>query len=569
MKFLKFKKLINLLFIPLILCSCGDNVTYLTPEDNGTATIRIYKDNNSESKNRYIAPSRVSLMHSYDSLSGILANNESVLPSIGDVNLLVIPVHLPGENTYRNDQVKNDIKEMFFGENSSRNGYVSLKEYYLESSFGKLNLSGTVTDWFDVEEHTSISSIKDITQGNDGTIVREILRKAVEWSSNTQNINLKDYDKNQDGSIDAVWLVYDHLDWYTEFEINSSNNPNYDASDINSALWNFTYWDYETYPNIDKPTTSGFSWASFDMMYTSYASKKDNGVVNLDSLKDIKLDSHTFIHETGHLLGLDDYYATDDSYYHPAGSSTMMDQNICDLDSYSKMILGWITPYVVYGTSEILIPKANANDHAVIVIPSNYEAISSEIENAINNGTINDYKYEFNPFSEYLMIDLYTPDGLNKQDTFGPLFIDGRDSGIATSGVRIYHVDSRIFKCAVVETLSGSKLSYVDGYVWDNKFTFKDNEAILMPISNDKSESLSFQLPDRFDYFDRIRLLEASQYNSFDKGEYASQHTLFTPETEDFDITKFGYQFFDSNYSYNGGEDMPFKINVKTLKGVN
>ena len=122
MKFLKFKKLINLLFIPLILCSCGDNVTYLTPEDNGTATIRIYKDNNSESKNRYIAPSRVSLMHSYDSLSGILANNESVLPSIGDVNLLVIPVHLPGENTYRNDQVKNDIKEMFFGENSSRNG---------------------------------------------------------------------------------------------------------------------------------------------------------------------------------------------------------------------------------------------------------------------------------------------------------------------------------------------------------------------------------------------------------------------------------------------------------------
>ena len=89
-----------------------------------------------------------------------------------------------------------------------------------------------------------------------------------------------------------------------------------------------------------------------------------------------------------------------------------------------------------------------------------------------------------------------------------------------------------------------------------------------MPISNDKTEAITFQLPDHFDYFDRIRLLEASKINTFDQGYYASRNTLFNTRTDDFDITTFGYQFFDSNYTYNGGQDLPFKINVKTMKGI-
>ena len=34
---------------------------------------------------------------------------------------------------------------------------------------------------------------------------------------------------------------------------------------------------------------------------------------------------------------------------------------------------------------------------------------------------------------------------------------------------------------------------------------------------------------------------------------------------KDFDIVTFGYQFFDSIYTYNGGQELPFKINVKTF----
>ena len=48
--------------------------------------------------------------------------------------------------------------------------------------------------------------------------MNEILPNAVDFALNVEGINLKDYDKNSDGYIDAVWLVYDHLDWTLEYE---------------------------------------------------------------------------------------------------------------------------------------------------------------------------------------------------------------------------------------------------------------------------------------------------------------------------------------------------------------
>lgn len=546
------------------------NISYLTSESNGTATIRIYKDNNSSTKERYIAPKNVKMKYSYNDLSGILLNNENVCPSIGNVNLLVIPVHIPGDNTYYNEEVRKDIEEVFFGDSyasESQLGFSSLTEYFYESSYGQLNFQGKVTNWFDLEEYTNIQFPSEITEGNDGTIVTEILEKAVDWAESFENIDLSQYDNNKDGSIDGVWLVYDHLDWKTEYEIKKSSDPTYAGAGLNTAFWNFTGWDWLTVPNTNKPTTSAFSWASVSMMYTSYCERNTLGAPRLNNLSSIPLDSHVFIHETGHLMGLDDYYASDNDLYHPVGKSTMMDQNVCDLDSYSKMLLGWVTPYVVYGTSEILIPTATSSKHGVIVIPTNHEEISELVEQANIQGATKNFIYEFNPFSEYIMIDLYSPDGLNEQDTFGKT-IYGKDKGIETTGVRIYHVDSRIFKCTILDTINGSLITYdSNNYTWDGT-DLEGNEAVLMPISNQKIENSSFQLPKEFDNFDQIRLLEATETNTFSNNGVASSSTLFTTKTKDFDISLFGYQFFNSNYQFNSGEEIPFKINVKTLKEI-
>lgn len=573
--FIKKKALITTVsLLSLLLTSCGQRANsgngsntgdiQVDTDASGLATVRIYKNNDYSSNGRFVPADKVDLELNYNDLSGTLSNNKSVMPSLGDANLLVIPVHLPGGNEYKTDKVKSDIEKVFFGDkDDSSLGFKSVKQYYSEASYGKFNLSGTVTDWFDAT--TLVSDVKDITSGTEGTIVNKILRGAVDWAGSSQGINLKDFDNNEDGNIDGVYLVYDHLDWTTENYIQHESNPQFDSSTLNQSFWNFTYWDFYSESKNDKPATSGFSWSSFDMMYTSYCERNKNDTPDLSDLSKIKLDSHTFIHEFGHLLGLDDYYSSSDSSYHPAGESTMMDQNIGDLDSYSKMLLGWVTPYVVYGTSEITITNVSKNSgNSVIVIPSNYAEISQSVEDAIKGNRIDKFRYTFNPFSEYLMIDLYTPDGNNEQDTYGPYVFD-RSAMANKVGVRIYHIDSRIFKCKVVDYMGGQKLAYVDGYVWDGQM-LQDDEAILMPISNNMSESKNFQLPQSFDYFDQIRLLESSGINTFDKNGMMTNQTLYYSESKPFDIMSYGYQFFNGRYTYDDGNELPFKVKVLNVE---
>lgn len=573
--FIKKKALITTVsLLSLLLTSCGQRANsgngsntgdiQVDTDASGLATVRIYKNNDYSSNGRFVPADKVDLELNYNDLSGTLSNNKSVMPSLGDANLLVIPVHLPGGNEYKTDKVKSDIEKVFFGDkDDSSLGFKSVKQYYSEASYGKFNLSGTVTDWFDAT--TLVSDVKDITSGTEGTIVNKILRGAVDWAGSSQGINLKDFDNNEDGNIDGVYLVYDHLDWTTENYIQHESNPQFDSSTLNQAFWNFTYWDFYSKSKNDEPATSGFSWSSFDMMYTSYCERNKNDTPDLSDLSKIKLDSHTFIHEFGHLLGLEDYYSSSDSSYHPAGESTMMDQNIGDLDSYSKMLLGWVTPYVVYGTSEIIITNVSKNSgNSVIVIPSNYAEISQSVEDAIKGNRIDKFRYTFNPFSEYLMIDLYTPDGNNEQDTYGPYVFD-RSAMANKVGVRIYHIDSRIFKCKVVDYMGGQKLAYVDGYVWDGQM-LQDDEAILMPISNNMSESKNFQLPQSFDYFDQIRLLESSGINTFDKNGMMTNQTLYYSESKPFDIMSYGYQFFNGRYTYDDGNELPFKVKVLNVE---
>lgn len=573
--FIKKKALITTVsLLSLLLTSCGQRANsgngsntgdiQVDTDASGLATVRIYKNNDYSSNGRFVPADKVDLELNYNDLSGTLSNNKSVMPSLGDANLLVIPVHLPGGNEYKTDKVKSDIEKVFFGDkDDSSLGFKSVKQYYSEASYGKFNLSGTVTDWFDAT--TLVSDVKDITSGTYGTIVNKILRGAVDWAGSSQGINLKDFDNNEDGNIDGVYLVYDHLDWTTENYIQHESNPQFDSSTLNQAFWNFTYWDFYSKSKNDEPATSGFSWSSFDMMYTSYCERNKNDTPDLSDLSKIKLDSHTFIHEFGHLLGLEDYYSSSDSSYHPAGESTMMDQNIGDLDSYSKMLLGWVTPYVVYGTSEITITNVSkSSGNSVIVIPSNYAEISQSVEDAIKGNRIDKFRYTFNPFSEYLMIDLYTPDGNNEQDTYGPYVFD-RSAMANKVGVRIYHIDSRIFKCKVVDYMGGQKLAYVDGYVWDGQM-LQDDEAILMPISNNMSESKNFQLPQSFDYFDQIRLLESSGINTFDKNGMMTNQTLYYSESKPFDIMSYGYQFFNGRYTYDDGNELPFKVKVLNVE---
>ena len=114
----------------------------------------------------------------------------------------------------------------------------------------------------------------------------------------------------------------------------------------------------------------------------------------------------------------DDYYDYDDTTGPDGGlgGSDMMDYNIGDHNAYSKAILGWINPYVVDGYDITLeIGKANATGDAIIVTN----------------------KWNDTYFDEYLLIEYYTPDGLNALEA-------GYSGQFTIPGIKIYHVSAAL-----------------------------------------------------------------------------------------------------------------------------
>ena len=538
--------------------------------DGPKARIDIFRNEGDEEKECYIDPRNVKITQTYQSLSGTLANNQSVCPSIGEVNLLVIPVHLPGE-TNNTAQVRSDLEKAFFGQDDdSRLGYPSLSSFYQTSSFGKLRFQGKVTDWFDVAANTLIEDSDQLT--TDGTSpysVQTILREAVDWAIKTQGIDIDDYDANDDGYIDGVWLVYDRLDTYTE-------NALAGTSDFNNVFWNMSTCDYDDYKDEEEIErqrgwgrgTSAFSWASFSSLYTPYTFYTGDKP-NLDDLSSIAVSSHTFIHETGHLLGLEDYYAIDSAAYRPAGQYTMMDQNVGDFDSYSKLALGWVTPYVAYGPAEISLLSRYHDDKQVIVIPADYTEINAEVKRqadlGVNSG---DIQIEWSPFSEYLLIDIYTPESLDYLD-IGRVPHD-RKKGPEETGVRIYHVDSRLFQFRLMSVGSYTDLIFdKDNYIYDGG-PLAPNEYVALAITNsvgtgniDIDSALGEQIGVSFNAFDQLRLLASDCFDDYSLGQPMTGDDLFK-EGDRFDIATFGMTYF-TDYRFNSGSNIPFTIEVAAL----
>lgn len=550
---------LSILLPIVVLTSCASggnkNVSYITSSDEGTTTVYIHKNNNSTSTERYIAPRNVEVKYTQESLNGIMSGRGTVLPSIGNSKLLVIPVHLPG-STYNTEAVRKDIEKAFFGDD---NRYPSVADYFATSSYGKLRLSGEVTDWFDVTK-TSVGN--DLANVDEDHIRNVIIEEAVSWAVKEQGISRSDYDGNGDGFIDAVYLVYDHYDYETVYDQYYKGYTNITGNDISGIFVNHTLWTENT-PFKNAPEVSGYAWCSFASLYKGYCAKDANGYMELDDLKSIDVDSHPFIHETGHLLGLKDYSNGGD--YNPLGKFSMMDNMTGDLDSYSKITLGWITPYIVYGTSNILLEKANKNDHSVIIIPSNFEDISDEIEGVVKTKNQDKYKYSFNPFSEYIMVDMFTSDLLNEKD-IGEGRVNYSNITNTKGGVRIYHVDSRLFTLKTTQFAGGTKVSVANSQ-WDGE-EISEKETLVSAITNGNVESSTYGLYTDYDYLDQIRLVESGKLDTFSYGGNFERDTLFEKGGNEFSIIDYGYQFFNSSYTYNDGNEMPFYLKVRTLEDV-
>ena len=334
----------------------------------------------------------------YDSYTGETYGVTIGLPSIGAPKVLVIPIAFSDYPAPKN--MKQTLETAFFG-TSEDTGWESLQSYYYKSSYGQLNIGGTVLSPFNTGKSISYYNslqkqyIRDLEayQNYETDVIPdgveyEILKAALEYYDS--EINYADYDYNKDGLIDSIYLVY---------------SCNY-SDDYESLWWAFTQEylteNYEYYDEVEADFYCFFSYQFFfDKLYG----------------KEVKLNCETVIHETGHLLGLDDYYDYSE-YEGPSGGiggGDMMDYNVGDHNAYSKMMLGWIDPLVVTGTSTITLSSFGKTGESVFIFK--------------------DYNNTF--FDEYFVIDYYTPDGLND-------FGKGENGLFDTNGIRIYHVNATL-----------------------------------------------------------------------------------------------------------------------------
>lgn len=369
--------------------------------------------------------------YSFKDVLKMIAGHDGYMPTTGNVKILVVPIKFNDIYTSKSNLTKyrTDLDRVFFGDDT---GYESLKTYYEKSSYGKLNISGTVLPWYTPKNNSAYyESIQSSTTGSISKALGELAVEAL--SSYSDSLNLSDYDYDKDGILDGIYLVC-----------------NKDLQKYDSLYWSWVSY-YTGSKRVDDYDVYQLMWSNISFMYHDDFYK---------SIPEGKLNAITYIHETGHMMGCDDYYDYSANEYSEsifgrkikkkgdgcnlgAGLFDMMDGNVGDHCANTKMMFGWINPYVATHDVTIDLNKFSTSGDAIIVAPS--------------------FDMEVGNLSEYFIIEYYDNEGLSQ-----PNIYDNR--GYTTSGIRIYHVNSQI-------ALDGS---YWSLFKYDNSYT---NHAFLTLVN--------------------------------------------------------------------------------------
>lgn len=317
--------------------------------------------------------------------------NWNMLSSTGTYDVLVVPVQF--KNAASSDVITDeDLANLYTAFNgkdtTNTTGWESVTSYYYKSSFGKLNLN------FDIQSVFMASKVASDYDNDLGA--QNLMLEVLAYLE--PKLDLTEYDYNNDGVLDGIYLIYSEpVDW-----------------EGNSNFWAYVSWYYlegandSDYQKFDGLDINSFLFAGFDFM-------------DEESGSGVKINASTYIHETGHMLGLDDYYDYDTSSgaNQGLGGADMMDATCGDHNPYSKILLDWITPIKVTETATFTINPAESSGDCLMILLD-------------GDGTY---------FSEYLLIDLYTNTGLNAMHASieNSYLYYGEEYG-----VRVYHVQSSI-----------------------------------------------------------------------------------------------------------------------------
>ncbi len=182
---------------------------------------------------------------------------------------------------------------------------------------------------------------------NVGAMIKEACVKA----DQQLNINFKQYDNNEDGDLDFVYVIYAG---YGEADGGNANT-------IWPHNWDLTYWGVRC--EVDKLMVHNYA-CSNEM---DYISRHSAGI-------------GTFCHEFSHVLGLPDLYATNDNATHKTmGAWDILDYGPYNnsgftppgYSAYERFYMGWLTPRLLTEpASEIWLGVLSETNDAILICDS-------------------------------------------------------------------------------------------------------------------------------------------------------------------------------------------------------
>lgn len=322
---------------------------------------------------------------------------------VSDVGAFVVPVEFndfPSSGLPKGSEgSRKDIEDAIFGD-GKETGWESLKSFYNKSSFGQCNITGVVTPWFRVNENSTEFAKTYSTDGAD-VVGRMIYEYYTEGEGKGQ-YNMKDFDKNGDGNIDSLIMIY---------------TPN--ITTTGELWWAFCSSFNSGATDVNKPSFYRFFWASYKFFFEG---AKDSDIKS----GAVKPDPHTLCHEFGHVLSLPDYYVTDyaSGDYSGLGGLDFMDMNIGDHNSFSKSIYGWSEPYVIPEKKTKITLKSTTDTGEYFIVPIKGKEFTTALD-------------------QYMMVEFLTPTGVAEKDGKERL-ASGSPLYYGIAGVRITLVDARL-----------------------------------------------------------------------------------------------------------------------------
>ncbi len=448
-------------------------------------------------------------------------------PLSGDLNVLVIPMWFTDSSNFISEAKKENVREDIiasYNGDPDEIGFHSVKSFYYEESGGTLNINCTVSEWWE----TSMSS-NDAANVNDNS--RGIIRQATSWYFSNHDDSRTNYDLDGDGYIDSVMVIYGSPD---------QSLYHYDCGD-KTNMWAFCFWICDTsLKNPSNPGPNSYFWASYDFLYSngSYAKGRTGSTYGRGNTSHCVVDAHTYIHEMGHIFGLDDYY--DYNYVNnvpntnPAGGFSMQDNNVGAHDPFSVLALGWGDAYIPSNSCEVTLTDFQSSHTALILSPQ-FNTYSS-------------------PFDEYLLLELYTPTGLNRFDTIYKY--GSYPQGPNAVGIRLWHVDARLCRAGGYYFTSDATTSNI-GVALNNNSVGVETERICLAGSSYQNYNL-------------LHLIRNNSTEAYDTKDNLVASDLFYVG-DSFSLSDYSSQFYKST-TLDNGKNLGWEFTVSsifTLDGVN